>query len=451
MGTDYTIDKANAEQDAWSNPATLTDPVAYSSEDSARVTAKYFGQPVLEELLALINSRVSSKAYNKVWTCIAGLNVGDPVYISAADTVALALATTEATAKVVGFVRYKPTTTTCLIEHFQFKTGLAGLTAGADVFLSNAGGFAATAGTFERRLGVALDTDEAIVSAEPRSRRHEFSYPCDGRLTLETGVPVSTTDQTAKTSVYFTPYKGNSIAIYNPTKAVWEHFKFTEITGTVPGGTATNHDVWIYDNAGTLTMAFSAWGSDTARTTDIVLQDGIYCKDGQLGYRYVGTIRTTSVSGQCEDSTSSRYVWNMYNRVTRSLTCTDSTGSWAYNTAAWRQANNSTTLGTARVDFVCGLNEDAFDASRQVLVYFTGAAAAGSGIALDAINTNHAQTYGGYAGAGDYDNQYAKYVAYSGIGYHYLQNTEYGAAAGTTWYGSNAASFNGALVVKVKG
>ena len=33
-----------------------------------------------------------------------------------------------------------------------------------------------------------------------------------GRLTLESGVPVSTTDQTAKTSVYYTPYVSDTIA-----------------------------------------------------------------------------------------------------------------------------------------------------------------------------------------------------------------------------------------------
>ena len=162
---EYTIDKANAEQDAWTFPSTLIDPVSYASEWASRVTAKYFGQPVLEELLALINSRVSSRTYSKLWTCLAGLNVGDPVYISATDTVTLALATTEAASKVIGFVRYKPSTITCYIEHFVFKTDLSGLTAGSAVYLTDAGAFGATAGTVTKRVGTALDTDEAIVYA----------------------------------------------------------------------------------------------------------------------------------------------------------------------------------------------------------------------------------------------------------------------------------------------
>lgn len=37
----------------------------------------------------------------------------------------------------------------------------------------------------------------------------------NGRLTLTTGTPITTSDVTASTSVYFTPYKGNRIALFN--------------------------------------------------------------------------------------------------------------------------------------------------------------------------------------------------------------------------------------------
>jgi len=167
MAVDYTIDKANAEQDAWVNPATLTDPVAYSTEESARVTAKFFGQPMMEELLALIDSRVSSKTYNRTYTCIAGDAVGDPVYLSADDTVAKALATTQAKARVVGFIRSKPTTTSCLLEHFRYVAGLAGLVAGQDLFLSDAGAAAGTPGTIRVVIGVALTASTGIIYASP--------------------------------------------------------------------------------------------------------------------------------------------------------------------------------------------------------------------------------------------------------------------------------------------
>ena len=83
---DYTIDRTAATQDAWSFPATVSDPVLYASEWAARITAKYFGKPILDELLALIYSRVASKTYSKLWTCVAGLNVGDPVQFTTTNT-----------------------------------------------------------------------------------------------------------------------------------------------------------------------------------------------------------------------------------------------------------------------------------------------------------------------------------------------------------------------------
>jgi hypothetical protein len=164
---DYTVDRTAAAQDAWTFPAQVSDPVLYSSEWAARITAKYFGKPVLDELLALIYSRVASKTYAKLWTCLAALNVGDPVYISAIDTVTLALATTEPTSRVVGFVRSKPSTITCYIEHYLLKTGLSGLTAGDPVYLTDAGAFGAAAGTVSKTIGYAIDTDEALLSASP--------------------------------------------------------------------------------------------------------------------------------------------------------------------------------------------------------------------------------------------------------------------------------------------
>src|SRR5690606_1450792 len=42
-----------------------------------------------------------------------------------------------------------------------------------------------------------------------------FVSPPQGRLTLASGVPVMTTTQSAKSTLYYAPYKGNRIPIYN--------------------------------------------------------------------------------------------------------------------------------------------------------------------------------------------------------------------------------------------
>ena len=168
MSTDYSLSLNNAGEDAHSLPTTITDPVTYSAHENARATAKYVGKPIIEEIMALIAGRVADADYRKTWTCVEGLNVGDPVYISATDTVTLADATNGVKSQAIGFVRYKPTTETCYISHFRLATGLSGLTAGNDVYLTDAGGFSATPGTVSKWIGRATDTDEAILVAIPQ-------------------------------------------------------------------------------------------------------------------------------------------------------------------------------------------------------------------------------------------------------------------------------------------
>lgn len=170
MSIPYTPGLADAAQDAFAGQA-FADPgsSAYAAADPARVDAKYFLKPVQDEILSLHAGRVASASYRRTWTCVSGLNVGDPVYVSANDTVALADATTAAKAQVIGFVRYKPTTTTCYIEHFRYVSGLSGGTAGAAVCLSDAGGFSASAGTVAKIVGQWITATEALLHATQSS------------------------------------------------------------------------------------------------------------------------------------------------------------------------------------------------------------------------------------------------------------------------------------------
>jgi len=164
---------------------------------------------------------------------------------------------------------------------------------------------------------------------------------CQGRLTLESGVPVSTTNQTAKTTLYFTPYLGNLIGIYSGT--AWSVGAFTEKSLSLSGLTAsTNYDIFIYDNSGTLTLEALAWTDATTRATALTTQDGIYVKSGDATRRYLGTIRTTASAGQCEDSVTSRFVWNCYNKTERRLV-KSSSSAHTYNSATLRYWNNDST------------------------------------------------------------------------------------------------------------
>lgn len=174
-------------------------------------------------------------------------------------------------------------------------------------------------------LGVSTTVDNGIV---------------EGRLTLVSGDPVGETS--SSTTLYYTPYNGNRIALYNGTN--WVICTFTQITQALTGLAAnTNFDVFIYDsNADGVaeTLDIVAWTNATTRATAPVLQDGVYVKSGATGRRFVGTIRTTGSTGTCADSdggnsAGSRYVCNFYNKVSRKTL-----GNFATGTSSWTYASN---------------------------------------------------------------------------------------------------------------
>lgn len=283
------------------------------------------------------------------------------------------------------------------------------------------------------------DTARTVTPSNLMAVLDLINFVPGGRLTLTTGTPVTTADVTGATSVYYTPYKHDSIMLWNGT--YWQAISFAETTlalGTVTSGLP--YDVFGYLNSGALALEKLAWTNGTTRATAITLQDGRYCKSGDKTRLYLGTLYTTSTT-QTEDSASKRFLWNMYNRVERALSCVDATNTWEYTTATWRAANNNTTTGQGRVELCVGLAEDPLHAIHQGLAYNASAAGVATGIAIDATNTNHAQVYGGFADASG--NQIS--CVYGGTvaaGYHYVQRTEISAAAGTTtWIGDNNVAF----------
>ncbi len=270
--------------------------------------------------------------------------------------------------------------------------------------------------------------------------------PCCGRLTLTSGVPVTTADVAGAGTLYFTPYKGNQVALYEG--GVWVAHTFSEL-GLALGalGANTNYDIFVYDNAGTVTLQAVAWTNDTMRATALALQDGVYVKNGATTHRYLGTIRTTS-AGQCADSTAMRFVWNYYNRVRRMLLAVDTTNSWIYTSTAWRPSNNNTTNGVGRFAFVRGTNEDLVQAWHLSMAggqTGTGSIYAGAGIGLDATDSNSAQLWVGRGEDNLAEQHTALYVGYPSAGYHYLQRLEKASNSNAHFYGDYGPSQCGML------
>lgn len=321
-------------------------------------------------------------------------------------------------------------------------TGLSGLVAGSDYFLSaTAGAITTTAPANARFVGRAESASVLVISPNPRPT--VLPSPPNGRLTLTTGVPVTTADVTAATTLYFAPYLGNRITLYDGAK--WQERSFSQVSIAVPATTSQMYDVFVYDNAGTVTLELTAWTNDTTRATALVLQDGLYAKTGALTRLYLGSFRTTGVSGQTEDSVTKRYVWNYYNRVERRLLKNVATNSWTYTLATWRQANAST---ANQVEFVIGVAEGMVILDIGAITQNnTGGVYVGNAIGLDSTTTP-STSIGQVAtvqikAASEIVNNRGNYRAYPAVGYHFAALLEVSEATGvTTWFSNNSVGFS---------
>lgn len=213
-----------------------------------------------------------------------------------------------------------------------------------------------------------------------------------GRLTLTTNVPVLTTDVTAVSSIFYTPYIGNTLPIYSGTTFVNQ--TFSQLTLTI---NSTNHpasqvfDVYALMSGGVLTLAAMYWGSNTSRSTTlggktgtgnatITQKNGLWVNNAaisasdafnnntglaipQFQGTYLGSFYTTG-SGQtgvnikpaatANGSGNVVGLFNAYNRVGLKSISRDNTSSYTYATNAWRPMNAS---NNNRITWLDGLQQ----------------------------------------------------------------------------------------------
>jgi hypothetical protein len=379
-----------------------------------------------------------------------GFAVGDVVRLNGTDSYTKSKADSAANAEVAGIVSAVADVDNFTLSHIEgaYITGLSGLTANTLYFLSAATAGAitstepSTVGQISKPVLWASTTTAGYLIGQRGATvtTAVAALVCNGRLTLTSATPVTTSDVTGATNVYFTPYNGNRISLYDGTS--WQTVTFTEQTLAL--GTITNdlpYDVFGVLSSGALTLTKLAWSSKTARATNVILtqagSEGVYCKSGDATSRYLGTFHTTATT-TTEDSIARRLLWNCYNRVSRQLLATDATNSWTYTTAAFRAANNNTTDGTGRVAVVVGLSEDIVVCRAiSFAENNTSGVNALPGIGIDSTTVNSATMYVGATDAtGVGDNGTAIYEKTLAVGYHFIQKEEYSTATGTTtWYG----------------
>lgn len=255
-----------------------------------------------------------------------------------------------------------------------------------------------------------------------------LSGVCNGRLTLTSNTPVTISDVTAATTIYFTPFGGNQIALYDGSG--WVVNSFSQLSLSVPATANTNYDVFVYDNAG-LTMEAVAWTNGTTRATALATQNGVLVKNGASGRRYVGSFRTVA-SGQTEDSAAKRFVWNYYNRCKRLLKKLESTSTWNYSSSTIRQANGST---ANQVESIIGVVEDTICINLSAAAFNSTATLRSVGAGVG-VNSTTSIPYQGLAPVNNAMSTQldTTYEDYPSLGYSFYSWNEQGAGTDTqTW------------------
>lgn len=184
-----------------------------------------------------------------------------------------------------------------------------------------------------------------------------------GYLTLNSDPsnPVLTSDAIASTSVFYTPFVGNLIPIFNSSSFAAQ--TFTQLSLPLTASQAANalYDVFVFNNSGVLTLVTGpAWSSSVAGsssrgtgagTTQIQRLNGLWVNQVQITGRnnattytiaanlatYLGTILISSSAGQVTCTVTygaSRQwgVWNAYNRrkiTTKSGAAGSTPNQWA--------------------------------------------------------------------------------------------------------------------------
>lgn len=233
------------------------------------------------------------------------------------------------------------------------------------------------------------DAASAVWTALNASSATPSVPPPQGYLTLVSGTPVHTADQSAKTAVFYTPDKGNLIPLYNGSGLVPTEFSELTLTLLASHVASTIYDIFVWSESGVLTIGTGpAWATSTAgagargtgaSTTELTRVKGLLvnavemtARNGSTTYTvaanrgtYVGSIFMDGSNGQvtCHRSfgQSRKWgLWNAYNRRPIYLKAGDSTASWSYGTATIRASNNNSANS---LSVFAGLAEEIIDLS----------------------------------------------------------------------------------------
>lgn len=304
-----------------------------------------------------------------------------------------------------------------------------------------------------------------------------------GRITLQSGVCVSKTDQTAKTNVFYAPcdggiflpiYDGTNMSLHqftaNPTDQVgltlalgsnWPGNTNSDLFITLVGGVAVPCSVpWANSGAGTsaqataITQLLGVAVNATAIAAQCRTNNTTVISVAQYQGTFVGTFRTNANAGQVDlkfgnvasgGGTACICIWNVYNQQIASVSVGDSTTTWACtNVGSYAQANTCSAGPGAgnQINVIQGQTGNAIAVDVIGISANTGGNPQYVGIGIDSTSSNganrqRATTAGASFGATDAYGDF-----YLAAGYHNIVRLEGTATGGsTTNIGFSGTSF----------
>ena len=365
-------------------------------------------------------------------------------------------------------------------QHDNNDTGLSAGSGPLAIARGGTGGI--TAPQARTNLGAAAQTDLdnlAVTIANLSASLQTIISPPQGRLTPTSLTPVISTSVTAGTAVYYTPYVGNLVPIWDGSKYVQRNFN--QLTLTLNANHVANaiYDVFATLSGSTVVIATGpSWNTATAGlgargagagTTQLERVGGIWVNAAEMTARngattysvvvnratYLGSIHIDGTNGQVSCllayGVSRKFgVWNAYNRVPIRLKAGDPAASWAYNVATYRASNN---LAVNSLKVFSGLAEDVYHFEFAQAVRLTNATASAAAVqeSFIGVGFNSATVISGMEGrignSGDVANTLssgdlsARYIAPPSLGMNEITALEKGnATAGmtTTYQGTEA-------------
>lgn len=260
----------------------------------------------------------------------------------------------------------------------------------------------------------------------------EATIVCEGRLSLQSAAVSSAGDLINKTTLYFSPYEGTALSLYE--NGSWKQYQLEETTLSLTPDAKPNMTFDIFGrayNGRVYLETSSVWTSDNFRRDALVAVDGFLVDSRNPARRYLGTVRLNAL-GLLEDSKLRRFVWSQCNREIKVMEVAETTNVWGGGDG-FLPVNNQ---AKNRVEFVIGDFGSHVDVDATLLAKTPDITRAQTNFALDNTRRPLARDFGMLTVTAHLRRLWAKSSFGPQIGYHYIQWLQHGDEPKIPFYGT---------------